>query len=191
MTMRNTARVKPSSTQRSANKRRAIGSANRRRVSRKANGQRAPGEIRKRSTNEDKFRHFAYTTTPNGSDPVQEGTAIAEESTFATERGYFATAKAVRDFNMKLIEISQANAMATLNFAQEVAAARRPSEAAVLWFSLARKRFEVLTEQSRQLITLAQRVLVSTAEPLRHSFSQTLQESSLSLPALSFRASKR
>jgi hypothetical protein len=56
--------------------------------------------------------------------------------------GYFAAAEAVRDFNMKLIEIAQANTMATLNFAQEIAIAKAPTEAAALWSSHARKNFE-------------------------------------------------
>ena len=55
---------------------------------------------------------------------MQKGAAAVDGSTRALGEGYFAAAEAVRDFNMKLIEIAQANTMATLNFAQEVATAR-------------------------------------------------------------------
>src|SRR5204863_5308482 len=105
--------VRTSSTHRSTNKARAASSANRRRVSRKANGHRGPGELRKRSTNED-IQQLPDMTVPNGRDAVQKAPAIAEESSFAMS-SYFATAKAVRDVNMQLIEVSQANPMATLN----------------------------------------------------------------------------
>jgi len=106
---------------------------------------------------------------------MHKGTAAAEEMTQAARQGYFAAAEAVRDFNMKLIEMTQANTMATVNFAQQVATAKGPPEAAALWSSFARESFESLTDQSRELTALAQRVMISAAEPLTNSFGQTLQ----------------
>ena len=122
-------------------------------------------------------RRFAATTTTTAREAMQKGAAAAEGSTRALGEGYFAAAEAVRDFNMKLVEIAQANTMATLNFAQEVATAKAPTEAAALWFSHARKNFKSLTDQSKQLTALAQRIVTSTAGPLTNSFTQTLQGS--------------
>jgi len=87
--------------------------------------------------------------------------------------GYFAAAEALRDFNMKLIEMAQNNMMATLNFAQQVATAKGPPEAAALWSSCARRSFERWTDQSRELTALVQRVMTSAA-PLTNSIAQTL-----------------
>ncbi len=120
-------------------------------------------------------RRFAASTAREAI--IQKGSAAAEGSTRALGEGYFAAAEAVRDFNMKLIEIAQANTLATFNFAQEVATAKGPAEAAALWSSHARKNLETLTDQSKQLTALAQRIVTSTAEPLANSFSQTLQGS--------------
>ncbi len=120
-------------------------------------------------------RRFADRTATTAREAMQKGTAAAEESTRAMENGYFAAAEAVRDFNMKLIEMAQANTMATLNFAQEVATAKGPTEVVNLWSSYARKHFETLTDQSKQLTALAQRVMTSAAEPLSYSFAQNLQ----------------
>lgn len=103
-----------------------------------------------------------------------DSTAAAEESTRAMGNGYLAVAEAVRDFNMKLIEMTQTNVMANFSFAQRVATAKGPSEAAAVWSSCAHERFETLTDQSRELTALAQRVMTSTAEPLTRSFRQTL-----------------
>jgi hypothetical protein len=94
---------------------------------------------------------------------MQNGAAAAEESTRALGEGYFAAAEAVSDFNMKVFEIAQANTMATLNFAQQVATAKGPAEAVALWSSYARNNFETLTAQSKQLTALAQRIMTSTA----------------------------
>jgi hypothetical protein len=67
--------------------------------------------------------------------------------------------------------------MAAINFAQEIATAKSPTEAAMLWSSHARKNFETLTDQTKQLTALGQRVVTSAAEPLSHSFTQNLQGS--------------
>ena len=122
-------------------------------------------------------RRFAATATTTAREAMQKGAAAVDGSTRALGEGYFAAAEAVRDFNMKLIEIAQANTMATLNFAQEVATAKGPGEAAALWSSHARKNFETLTDQSKQLTALAQRIVTSTAAGPLNGFTQTLQGS--------------
>jgi phasin len=122
-------------------------------------------------------RRFAEKTPTTARDTPNMSTAAAEEMTQAARRGYFAAAEAVSDFNAKLIEIAQANTMAAINFAQEVATAKSPAEAAILWSSHVRKNFESLTDQSKQLTALGQRVVTSAAEPLSHSFTQNLQGS--------------
>jgi len=109
---------------------------------------------------------------------MQKGTTAAEESTRAMGNGYLASAEAVRDFNMKLIEVTQTNIMAALHFSQRLATAKGPGEAAAVWSSCAHERFETLTDQSRELTAIAQRVMTSTAAPLTQSFGQTLQEKS-------------
>ncbi len=119
-------------------------------------------------------RRFADRSTTTAREAVQKGGAAAVESTRAIGNGYFAAAEAVRDFNMKLIEIAQVNTMAALNLAQEVTTAKSPTEAAALWSSHAQKNFETLTDQSKQLTALAQRVVTAAAEPLRHGFAQTI-----------------
>ncbi len=124
--------------------------------------------------NEHQARRFADRTTTTAREALQKGAATAEESTRAMGNGYLAAAEAVRDFNMKLIEMTQANVMAAIHFSQRLATAKGPGEAAALWSSCAHERFETFTDQSRELTALAQRVMTSTAEPLTQNFGQTL-----------------
>jgi hypothetical protein len=119
-------------------------------------------------------RRFAEKTATTAHDTTHKSTAAAEEMTQAARQGYFAAAEAVRDCNAKLIEIAKANTMAAINFAQEVATAKSPTEAAMLWSFHARKNFATLTDQSKQLTALGQRVVVSAAAPLSHRFTQNL-----------------
>jgi hypothetical protein len=122
-------------------------------------------------------RRFAAKTTISAREAMQNGAAAAEESTRTLGEGYFAAAEAVSDFNMKVSEIAQANTMATLNFAQQVATAKGPAEAVAFWSSYARNNFETLTAQSKQLTALAQKIMTSTAGPLTKGFARTLPES--------------
>jgi phasin family protein len=101
-------------------------------------------------------------------------TAAAEETTRVTGNGYLAAGEAVRDLNMRLIEMTQSNMMAAFDFSQRLATAKGPGEAAAVWSSCAHESFETLTDQSRELTALVQRVMTSTAEPLTQSFGQTL-----------------
>jgi phasin len=117
-------------------------------------------------------RRLAEDTARTARDTMNKDTAEAEEMTQAVRRGYFAAAKAVGNFNMKLIAMAQGNAIAAFNFAQQVATAKGPSEAVGLCSCYARERFETLTDQSRELTALAQSVMSSTAEPLARSFGQ-------------------
>jgi hypothetical protein len=119
-------------------------------------------------------RRFAEKSPTTARDTMHKSAAAAEEMTQAARQGYFAAVDAVRDFNMKLIEMGQANSMATLRFVQEVGTAKGPTEAAAVWSSHACEHFQTLTEQSRELTALAQRVLTSAAQPLTNSFAQTL-----------------
>jgi hypothetical protein len=106
---------------------------------------------------------------------MHKGAATAERSTRALEEGYLAAAEAVGDFNTKLFEIAQANTIATLNFAQKVSTAKGPAEAAALWSSYTRHTFETLTDQSKQLTALAQRIMTTLAAgPLTNGFARTL-----------------
>ncbi len=170
--MRNTARVRTSSTHRRANKRRASGSASRRR------GFDSKG---KRSMNEHQARQFADRATRTARDTIQKSTEAVEQSTRGAERSYFAAAEAARDFNITVTQMVQSNTIATINFAWELATARNPTQAAAVLYYHAHKNFETLLEQSRQLTAFAQR-LMTFAEPLPPSFRQT--DTSFSRPFL-------
>jgi hypothetical protein len=84
----------------------------------------------------------------------------------------------MRDFNVRLIEMAFANTVAALDLAREIATVKGPSEATALWSSHAQKQFERLTEQSRELAALAQKIATSSAEPIARGFGQAMHRSS-------------
>lgn len=75
--------------------------------------------------------------------------------------------KGAQDYNNKLIEFTQANTNAAYDFVQKLSGVKSPSVFVELSTEHARKQFETLTEQTKQLAALAQKVMLATAEPLK------------------------
>jgi phasin len=80
----------------------------------------------------------------------------------------FSTAvKGVQDYNTKFIEFAQANIETSLDFVQKLSGVKSPSDFIELSTNHSRKQFETLTEQTKELAALAQKVTLATVEPLR------------------------
>jgi pyruvate dehydrogenase (quinone) len=76
------------------------------------------------------------------------------------------------------LEMAHANTLAALQLFGEISTAKGPSEVASLCSSHARKQFETLTEQSKELTAMAQRIATSSAAPIARSFGQAPQGTS-------------
>jgi hypothetical protein len=61
----------------------------------------------------------------------------------------------------------QANINGAFDFVQRLSGVKSPSEFVELSTAHARKQLETLTEQTKQLAALAQKVTLATAEPLK------------------------
>ena len=69
-----------------------------------------------------------------------------------------------QDYNAKFIEYAQANTEAAFEFLEKLSGVKSPTEFLELSTSHSRKQFEALTEQTRELTALAQKVVSATAE---------------------------
>ena len=127
---------------------------------------------------EDQDKRFADKSARMTRESLEKGVAAAEETARSIEQGYSAAAESIRDFNLRLIEMTHANAMAALDFARQISTAKGPSEAVELWSSQARKQFETLTDQSKELTALGQKIATSSAEPITRSFGRAIEGAS-------------
>jgi phasin len=109
---------------------------------------------------------------------AEKGTAQAKQSyekmsTPTTEAGDLiknscsAAIKRVQDYNNKFTEFAHANTNAAFDFVQKSSGVMSPTEFVELSTEYARKQFETLTEQTKQLAAIAQKVTRATAEPLK------------------------
>ena len=88
------------------------------------------------------------------------------------KNSYSTAVKGVQDYNNKFIEFGHVNINAAFDFVQKLSGVKSPSEFVELSTEHARKQFETLTEQTKQLAALAQKVTLATAEPLKTGFAK-------------------
>jgi len=96
----------------------------------------------------------------------------AESQNSTIEAVFTSASKGASAYSAKLMEFMKANTTATLDFAQELLGAKSPSEALELYTSHARKQFETLGAQAKELAEIAQKVASETAEPIKASASK-------------------
>ena len=110
-------------------------------------------------------------TAENGSAQVKEAfekmSASTAEATALIKDSYSTAVKGAQDYNAKVIEFANANTEAAFAFAQKLSGMKSPSEFFELSTNHSRKQFETLTEQTRELAALAQKVTLATVEPLK------------------------
>ena len=71
-----------------------------------------------------------------------------------------------QDYNVEAIEFAQANIAAAVDITQELSAVKSPADVIEL-SSDARKQFEKLAEQTKELAEPAQKIALATAQPLK------------------------
>jgi hypothetical protein len=72
----------------------------------------------------------------------------------------------------------QANAKAAFDFALQIATAKAPSDIVELWTTHARKQFEMLSEQTKELTALGQKIAGERTEPIARSVNQAFKKAS-------------
>jgi phasin len=72
-----------------------------------------------------------------------------------------------RDYNNKFMEFAHANTNAAFDFVQELYGTKSPSDFMELATAHARTQTATLTEQTKELVALAQKVTLATTEPLK------------------------
>ena len=119
----------------------------------------------------DQSRKPADKIAAFGSEALEKGKAAVEQS-------YSAAAENVRAFNVKMIEMARVNAEAVFDFAHQIASAKAPNDIVGLWTAHAHKQFETLTEQTKELTALGQKMAGDSAGPLQQSVNQAFKKAS-------------
>jgi len=106
----------------------------------------------------------------------QKAKVAAEGATQANEQSYSAVADNVRESIIKMINMAQTNTESVFEFARQIASAKAPSDFTEVWTAQARKQFEMLNEQTRQLTSLGQKMARESTEPIVRNAQQTFDK---------------
>jgi phasin len=118
------------------------------------------------------FREFAERGVAQAKDTYEKMKAAAEEATDVLETTYSTATKGASDYGLKVIEVARTNTNAAFDFAGQIMAAKTLSEVVELTSAHARKQFEALTAQSKELGTMVQKVATETAEPIKSGMNK-------------------
>jgi len=109
------------------------------------------------------FRDMTEKGVAQAKDNYERIQAASEEATDLLKGAYTTAAKGTADYNRKVIEIAGANAHAALDYAHELLGVKSPSEFIELSTTHARKQFEAMTGQTKELTELARKVTTEIA----------------------------
>jgi len=123
------------------------------------------------------FRDMAEKGIAQAKDNYKKIQAAAEEATDLLKSTYTTAAKGTTDYNRKIMEMAGTNAHAALDYAYELLGVKSPSEFIDLSTAHARKQFEAMTAQSKELTELAQKVTTEiAAKDWRHGDTKESQK---------------
>ena len=120
-------------------------------------------------------------TAENGSAQAkvafEKMSSATAETTNLIKNSFSTAAKGAQDYNTKVIEFVQTNTKATVDFVQKLSGVKSPSEFIELSTDHSRTQFETLTEQTKELAALAQKVTLATVEPLKAGVTKAFGQS--------------
>ena len=122
------------------------------------------------------FRDMAEKSLSQAKDNYEKMKSAAEEATGVLEDTYATASKGAADYALKVIEMTRENANATFDFAVELLGAKTFSDFVELSSAHARKQFETMSEQTKELASLAQKVATEAAEPLKEGITKATKK---------------
>jgi len=118
------------------------------------------------------FRDMAEKSLSHAKDNYEKMKSVAEEATGVLEDTYATASKGAADYGLKVIEFARNNSNAAFDFASELMGAKTFAEVVELSTAHARKQFETMSEQSKELAALAQKVATEAAEPIKEGMNK-------------------
>jgi phasin len=120
----------------------------------------------------EQMRAFAEKGVSQARDNYAKFKDVAESHNGTIEAVFTTVSKGASEYSAKLMEMMKANTTASLDFTHQLFGVKSPSEAMELWTTHARKQFETLQAQAKELAELGQKVATETAEPIKTSASK-------------------
>jgi phasin len=122
------------------------------------------------------FRELAERSVSQAKENYEKIRSAAEEATDLLGGTYATASRGAADYGLKVLEAARANTNAAFDFASEFITVRSLSEAVELSTAHARKQFDALSAQAKELAALAQKVTAETTEPVKERFGKAIKK---------------
>lgn len=122
------------------------------------------------------FREFAEKGVAQAKENYEKFKSIAEETTDLMEGTYATASKGVTDYGAKVIEATRINVNAAFDFYGELLGAKSYADAVELSSVYARKQFDTVSAQAKDLAAAAQKVATETAQPIKEGFNSAIRK---------------
>jgi hypothetical protein len=108
---------------------------------------------------------FADKSTKATREIIEGGIRSAEEATNGAKLNFLSSLTDMRELNIKLIDMAHANVDAVFYLAHEVASVQTPSDFIGIWSAHAKRQFEMMTKQTKELTELGQKLASPNTGP--------------------------
>ena len=122
------------------------------------------------------FREAAEKGVAQAKEGWEKMKSATEEATEVLEESYTTATKGASAYGLKVIDAARSNTNAAFDFATEIATAKSLSELVELSTAHARKQFETVSAQTKELTSLAQKVTADTVEPFKTGFTSAFKK---------------
>jgi phasin len=113
------------------------------------------------------FRETAEKGVAQVKDTYEKAKVATGQATDILKDTYATAAKGATEYNLKIIEIARTNTNAAFEHAQQLLGVKSPSEFVELSTAHARKQFDTMIAQTKELTELTQKVTTKITEPLK------------------------
>jgi phasin len=110
------------------------------------------------------LRETAEKTSAQAKEALEDVSAATAAAGNLVRDTYSTAVRSAQEYNAKVIEFAQTNTQTNLEFAQKLSNVKSPTEFLELSTNHSRKQFETLAEQARELLSLAQKTMLTATE---------------------------
>jgi phasin len=122
------------------------------------------------------FRGIAKQSVVQAKESSEKMRAASEEIADMLRETYSTNARSAANYGFKVIEISGVNTNSALDFLTNLMGTKSLSEIIKLSATQGRKNFDAASAQNKELWDLVQKLAIESAEPIRNSFTRSLQK---------------
>ena len=122
------------------------------------------------------FREIAEKGVSQAKEQYEKMKSAAEEATGVMEDTYASASKGATEYGQNMIDNARTNSNAAFDLFGALLSAKSYAEVVELSTGYARKQFETLTEQAKELNAVAQKAGTETFEPIKDSFTSVLKK---------------